>query len=51
VNTILNNSILNSIVTDQNYSSIDPSQDFRPDCGTIDVFRMPGGMGIRLDGK
>lgn len=27
----------------------DPSQDFRPDCGTIDVFRMPGGMGIRLD--
>mmetsp|Transcript_13396 Transcript_13396/g.20386 ORF Transcript_13396/g.20386 Transcript_13396/m.20386 type:complete len:1206 (+) Transcript_13396:63-3680(+) len=27
----------------------DPSQDFRPDTGTIDVFRMPGGMGIRLD--
>eukprot|EP00545_Synedropsis_sp_CCMP1620_P013193 CAMPEP_0119020050 /NCGR_PEP_ID=MMETSP1176-20130426/23218_1 /TAXON_ID=265551 /ORGANISM="Synedropsis recta cf, Strain CCMP1620" /LENGTH=1171 /DNA_ID=CAMNT_0006974411 /DNA_START=220 /DNA_END=3735 /DNA_ORIENTATION=+ len=26
-----------------------PSQDFRPDTGTIDVFRMPGGMGIRLD--
>ena len=26
-----------------------PSQDFRPDTGTIEVFRMPGGMGIRLD--
>ena len=26
----------------------DPSQNFRPDTGTIDVFRMPGGMGIRL---
>ena len=26
-----------------------PSHDFRPDTGTIDVFRMPGGMGIRLD--
>lgn len=28
----------------------DPSQDFRPDTGTISVFRMPAGMGIRLDG-
>jgi len=27
----------------------DPSQDFRPDTGVIDVFRLPGGMGIRLD--
>ena len=27
----------------------DPSQDFRPDTGTISVFRMPAGMGIRLD--
>mmetsp|Transcript_13239 Transcript_13239/g.18596 ORF Transcript_13239/g.18596 Transcript_13239/m.18596 type:complete len:1248 (+) Transcript_13239:42-3785(+) len=27
----------------------DPSHDFRPDTGTIDVFRMPAGMGIRLD--
>jgi pyruvate carboxylase len=27
----------------------DPTDDFRPDTGTIDVFRMPGGMGIRLD--
>lgn len=27
----------------------DPSQEFRPDTGTIDVFRMPAGMGIRLD--
>ena len=27
----------------------DPSDDFRPDTGTIDVFRMPAGMGIRLD--
>mmetsp|Transcript_23557 Transcript_23557/g.36368 ORF Transcript_23557/g.36368 Transcript_23557/m.36368 type:complete len:1256 (+) Transcript_23557:126-3893(+) len=26
-----------------------PSQDFRPDTGVIDVFRMPAGMGIRLD--
>lgn len=26
-----------------------PAQDFRPDTGTIDVFRMPAGMGIRLD--
>jgi pyruvate carboxylase len=26
-----------------------PAQDFAPDTGTIDVFRMPGGMGIRLD--
>jgi pyruvate carboxylase len=26
-----------------------PSQDFRPDTGTISVFRMPAGMGIRLD--
>jgi pyruvate carboxylase len=27
----------------------DPSLDFRPDTGTISVFRMPTGMGIRLD--
>ena len=27
----------------------DPSDEFRPDTGTIDVFRMPAGMGIRLD--
>ncbi|GMH87623.1 hypothetical protein TrVE_jg2633 [Triparma verrucosa] len=27
----------------------DPTDDFRPDTGTIDVFRMPAGMGIRLD--
>ena len=27
----------------------DPSHDFRPDTGTISVFRMPAGMGIRLD--
>lgn len=27
----------------------DPSHDFRPDTGTITVFRMPAGMGIRLD--
>lgn len=27
----------------------DPSQDFRPDTGTISVFRLPTGMGIRLD--
>jgi len=27
----------------------DPSQDFRPDTGIIEVFRQPGGMGIRLD--
>uniref|UniRef100_A0A7S2KAA7 Pyruvate carboxylase n=2 Tax=Leptocylindrus danicus TaxID=163516 RepID=A0A7S2KAA7_9STRA len=27
----------------------DPADDFRPDTGTIDVFRMPAGMGIRLD--
>jgi len=27
----------------------DPSLDFRPDTGTIDVFRVPAGMGIRLD--
>jgi pyruvate carboxylase len=27
----------------------DPAQDFRPDTGTINVFRLPGGMGIRLD--
>ena len=27
----------------------DPSLDFSPDTGTIDVFRTPGGMGIRLD--
>lgn len=27
----------------------DPTDDFRPDTGTIEVFRMPGGMGIRLD--
>jgi len=27
----------------------DPSNNFSPDTGTIDVFRMPAGMGIRLD--
>jgi pyruvate carboxylase len=26
-----------------------PAHDFRPDTGTIDVFRMPAGFGIRLD--
>lgn len=26
-----------------------PALDFRPDTGTIDVFRMPAGFGIRLD--
>lgn len=27
----------------------DPSKDFSPDTGVLEVFRMPGGMGIRLD--
>ncbi|CAM9489244.1 unnamed protein product [Sphacelaria rigidula] len=27
----------------------DPSQDFKPDTGVIEVFRQPGGMGIRID--
>ncbi|CAM9814610.1 unnamed protein product [Ascophyllum nodosum] len=27
----------------------DPSQDFKPDTGLIEVFRSPGGMGIRID--
>lgn len=27
----------------------DPSQDFKPDTGLIEVFRTPGGMGIRID--
>jgi pyruvate carboxylase len=27
----------------------DPTLDFAPDTGTIDVFRTPGGMGIRID--
>ena len=27
----------------------DPEHDFRPDTGTISVFRLPTGMGIRLD--
>lgn len=27
----------------------DPAQDFRPDTGVIDVFRAPGGFGIRID--
>lgn len=27
----------------------DPADDFRPDSGTIEVFRTPGGMGIRVD--
>jgi len=27
----------------------DPSEDFRPDTGKIETFRLPGGMGIRLD--
>ena len=26
-----------------------PAEDFRPDTGTINVFRVPAGMGIRLD--
>lgn len=28
----------------------DPAADFRPDTGTITVYRSPGGSGIRLDG-
>lgn len=28
----------------------DPTQDFRPDTGTITTYRSPGGGGIRLDG-
>eukprot|EP00953_Heterococcus_sp_UTEX-ZZ885_P031634 16585-Heterococcus_DN1.PRE.1 len=27
----------------------DPGRDFTPDTGTIEVFRSPGGMGIRID--
>lgn len=27
----------------------DPTNDFTPDTGTIEVFRQPGGMGIRID--
>ena len=27
----------------------DPANDFRPDTGLIEVFRAPGGMGIRID--
>lgn len=26
-----------------------PCQDFKPDTGMIEVFRSPGGMGIRID--
>ena len=29
---------------------IDPMQNFRPDCGKIEVYRSAGGFGIRLDG-
>ena len=29
----------------------DPAQNFRPDHGRIEVYRTPGGMGVRLDGS
>ena len=32
-------------------TSEDPSQNFRPDHGRIEVYRTPGGMGVRLDGS
>ena len=31
------------------FLSQDPSRDFQPDSGCIDVFRVPGGMGVRID--
>jgi pyruvate carboxylase len=27
----------------------DPARDFAPDTGVLEVFRLPGGMGIRID--
>jgi pyruvate carboxylase len=31
-------------------TSEDPTENFKPDCGRIEVYRSPGGPGIRLDG-
>lgn len=39
----------NTVAMQCRVTTEDPSQDFRPDTGTISVFRMPAGMGIRLD--
>lgn len=39
----------NSVALQCRVTTEDPSHDFRPDTGTINVFRMPAGMGIRLD--
>lgn len=31
-------------------TSEDPEQNFQPDAGRLEVYRMPGGPGIRMDG-
>jgi pyruvate carboxylase len=40
---------LNLLAMQCRVTTENPAHDFRPDTGTIDVFRMPCGFGIRLD--
>jgi pyruvate carboxylase len=40
---------VNGVAMQCRVTTEDPSKDFSPDTGVLEVFRMPGGMGIRLD--
>lgn len=40
---------VNGVAMQCRVTTEDPSQDFRPDTGVLDVFRLPGGMGVRID--
>eukprot|EP00607_Mallomonas_marina_P006361 CAMPEP_0182425242 /NCGR_PEP_ID=MMETSP1167-20130531/11595_1 /TAXON_ID=2988 /ORGANISM="Mallomonas Sp, Strain CCMP3275" /LENGTH=1188 /DNA_ID=CAMNT_0024605739 /DNA_START=92 /DNA_END=3658 /DNA_ORIENTATION=+ len=40
---------VNGVAMQCRVTTEDPSQDFRPDTGVLEVFRLPGGMGVRVD--
>ena len=40
---------VNGVAMQCRVTTEDPSKDFSPDTGVLEVFRLPGGMGIRID--
>ena len=40
---------VNGVAMQCRVTTEDPARDFSPDTGVLEVFRMPGGMGVRID--
>lgn len=40
---------VNGVAMQCRVTTEDPARDFSPDTGILEVFRTPGGMGIRID--